>query len=132
MTIVTQTLGFLGDGPPVAPKEEAELIRSWLLGFHKIPATVAVATTPYFNLPAPDLRRIDKPVANTVNYLFGMQGVIQGRTAYLIDDQGMVLKVERLARENEEMWTMMLGVVMGRKKITRDERNSWIQVCVRL
>ncbi len=116
MTIVAQTAGFLGQAPPVAPNEEAKLMREWWLGFHQLPATVAVSRTEYFNLPAPDSRRIDHVTQTEIDYGFD-KGVGPGvRAAFLVDEHGMVLLAGPFGRYDEDQWREMLDAIMNRPR----------------
>ncbi len=110
LTIVSQTTGYVGGTPPMEPDAEAKTLQSWWLGFHRIPATLAVVNTPFFRLQAPDSRRIDRSVENAVGYHTG-----GNRAAYLIDSNGMVLLfADELGRNSEKNFTDLLDVMMTR------------------
>ncbi|HEU4642603.1 MAG TPA: hypothetical protein VFS44_09120 [Gemmatimonadaceae bacterium] len=90
VTLVSGTHGHFVYAPPMTPAEEAEMLRKWLEPYHIPRLTVAVTSTPYWNLPRPDGRRIDKPTANYTSYTFG-KSVKPLSNAYLIDQDGIVI-----------------------------------------
>ena len=114
MTLVAQTSGYLGESSPVTSQAEADILQKWWLGFHRLPATLAVATTPFFRLDPPDRRRIDEPVENAVNYLFGEGQKMFPRVGYLVDKDGMVLYSGYFGRQTERYLREILDVVMRR------------------
>jgi len=97
ITLVLGTRGNFLHAPPPSPAEEAELYHNWIDPYH-IKGTVLSATArPFWNLPEPDGRRVDKPAPNSVAYSFGKsfsseQGNgLGGR--YLVDQDGLIVDV---------------------------------------
>jgi hypothetical protein len=114
ITLVSQTTGYLGWDGPLTPEAEAHLQADWWLGFHHLPAALAVVNTPFDRLPQPDHRRIDKPVANNVNYLYGTGTDIPPQRAYLVDETGTILYADDLNRFHERDFREILDVVTRR------------------
>lgn len=90
ITVVAPTHGYFLYGPPLSPAEEAAYIARWVARHH-IPGTLAVTSTPFWHLEAPDDRRVDKPDSNVTHYSFGKswpadQGV------YLVDPDGVIVE----------------------------------------
>ncbi len=117
ITLVSRTMGYIGNTGPMSPQDEALVLQKWWLGFHKLSVTLAITNTQFFRLEGVDRRRIDQPVANDVNYLFGQgQGgnEVGSQMSYLIDTNGMVIYSGGLAQE--WIFTQMLDVIMQRGK----------------
>jgi hypothetical protein len=96
ITLVVGTRGNFLHAPPPSPAEEAELYRRWLEPYHIKGAVLSVSTRPFWNLPVPDGRRVDKPAANSVAYSFGKSWNPDGTNGggrYLIDQDGLVVDV---------------------------------------
>ncbi len=89
-TIVSGTHGHFVYAPPMTPAEEAEMLGEWLAPYHIPRLTVAVTSMPFWNLPRPDGRRIDKPTQNYTNYTFG-KSMKPSLSALLIDQDGMII-----------------------------------------
>jgi hypothetical protein len=88
--IATRTHGSFLYAPPPAPAEEAELIRRWLEAHRIRGAVIAVSSTPFWNLPQPDARRIDKDTPNVTSYSFGKSWRATG-SGFLIDQDGIIV-----------------------------------------
>jgi len=97
---ITFVLGTRGDflhAPPPSPAEEAELYHNWIDPYHIKGAVLSATARPFWNLPEPDGRRVDKPAPNSVAYSFGKsfnsdQGSgLGGR--YLVDQDGLIVDV---------------------------------------
>lgn len=115
VTIVGRTSGYIPFTGIATPSEEVAMMQKWWLGFHRLPGTLAVATTQFFRLAGLDRRRIDKPVSNDINYLFGQKkDEISNRTMYLIDTNGTILYSDRLSLRAESILAEMLDVIMQR------------------
>lgn len=94
LTIVTNTHGSLGRGAPLSPAEEADTLAAYFLGFHRLPATLAVVDRPNFRLPGLDRRRIDTETENEVNYQIGFSSSIATfGNAIIIDRDGKVVEI---------------------------------------
>ncbi len=117
ITVVSRTSGYTPTGP-MTPSEEAATLQKWWLDFHQLPATLAVANTPFFRLTGFDRRRIDESVSNDINYLFeqSSQTEIGNKMAYLIDTNGKVIHSGGLSIQEEQTLKEMLDVIMQRGK----------------
>lgn len=100
VTIVTQTYGYFSYLMPVNPDEEAEWIRKWFHGHERIPGTLIVEKTSFWNLPGPDNRRINEAWENHDNYSFGNprkgNSWVPTTTAFLVDRNGIILHQAKL------------------------------------
>lgn len=61
ITILSGTYGTAGQLGPLQPKEEADTLAKFWLGWHRIPARLVVEEIPFFMVPEPDSRRVDLP-----------------------------------------------------------------------
>jgi hypothetical protein len=118
MTIASKTLGYVGDTRPLTPAEEADVMKSWWLGYHKLPATLVVANTEFFRIEGYDRRRIDLPVENTTNYLFGHERTpeVENKQAFLIDVDGTILAAGSLIPKTEKEFREILKIITKRPK----------------
>jgi hypothetical protein len=88
--IVTRTHGsFLYVTPP-SPAEEAALVRQWIEQYRIRGAVVAISPTPFWNLPHPDGRRIERDTPVISSYRFGKSWKPETGTPLLIDQDGTV------------------------------------------
>ncbi len=62
---LSATYGTVGHVGPLKPAEEADTLAKLFLGFHHLPIRLVVENTEFFNLAAPDNRRIDLPTPNS-------------------------------------------------------------------
>ena len=98
VTVVERTRGYfqyLKDG--MSPEREAELTKQTLEWFG-VHAALAMTATDNWRLPDPDSRRIDRPTKNYTNYTFGMLPKIKAGTAFLIDQDGIVVHTRNMNR----------------------------------
>jgi hypothetical protein len=97
ITFVLGTRGNFLHAPPPSPAQEAELYHNWLDPYRIKGAVLSVTSRPFWNLPAPDGRRVDKTTPNAVAYGFGKSwSVDQGSGLggrYLIDQDGLIVDV---------------------------------------
>jgi hypothetical protein len=91
ITLVAQTRGFFMYLKPPSPAEEADLTRQWLEGAGIKGAVLGVTSTPFWRLPAPDERRINRAVPNLTSYAFGKTW--QG-SMLLADQDGIIVMVQ--------------------------------------
>ncbi len=120
ITFVVGTRGNFLHAPPPTPAEEAELYHNWIDPYRIKGAVMSVTTRPFWNLPAPDGRRLEKPSANSVAYSFGKswspdQGA-GGGGRYLVDQDGLVVDVFF----NEQATIQFIDVLMHRQKAGGD------------
>ncbi|MBX6331730.1 MAG: hypothetical protein IRY91_07775 [Gemmatimonadaceae bacterium] len=90
--VVSRTHGFFAWAPPMTPAEEADMLRRWIDTYHIPRLTIALTSTPFWNLPRPDGRRINKDTPNFVSYTFGKR-VKPEQSQYLVDQDGLVVSV---------------------------------------
>jgi hypothetical protein len=98
ITVVGQTYGhflYLKDG--ITPEREAELTKKWL-EWHGVDAPLAMNTAAHWRLPDPDSRRVSRPTANRSNYSFGKSWKAVNTSAYLIDQNGIVVHARQMNR----------------------------------
>jgi len=115
ITLVAQTYGFFDKAAPPPPDAEAALLRqAWLTERH-LPGTLAVTNTPFWRLPAPDRRRINRDVANVVHYSFGRTWHVPNWIfpPFLIDQDGTI--VETAFRSFDADLPEMIGILLARQ-----------------
>ena len=98
VTVVGETFGhfmYLKEG--MTPQREAELTKQWLeaQGVH---AALAMTTAASWRLPDPDSRRLSRPTDNGTNYTFGKKAKIRNGTAFLVDQDGIVVHAQTVSR----------------------------------
>ncbi len=87
---LSNTYGTVGELGPLKPAEEADTLAKLLLGWYHLPVYLVVENTEFFNLAAPDDRRIDLPTANSE--AIGMP-VMSSSLAIMTDKEGYMLRV---------------------------------------
>jgi hypothetical protein len=95
--IVMSTHGQFMYLPPTAPADEAALIKQMVDSYQVPEAVLGVTSTPFWRLPDPDSRRVEKILPNVAHYDFGK---IWGVSMFLVDPDGLIVDAWRL-RENE-------------------------------
>jgi hypothetical protein len=97
--IVASTHGQFMYLPPTSPAEEAALMKQ-LVDSLRIPgANLSVTTTPFYRLPDPDSRRIDKELPNTAHYTFGKTWKVGSGSVFLVDSDGLIADAWRVREE---------------------------------
>lgn len=115
ITVVAQTQGYLQEVLPPTPQAEAELLRQWWHDFHRVPGALAVATTPFWRLKAPDRRRINREVANITHYSFGKSWTARTKGAFLVDRSGVIVyTTAALGRDEEPSVAELVEILMRR------------------
>lgn len=120
ITIASRTMGFIGMQAPLTPEVEAEMLKSWWLDKHQLPASLVITNTDYFRLPGLDGRRIDNADENTINYVF-LEGErehtdIGNQMFYLVDTDGSILQAGRMNTASERRIKQMLDIITKRAK----------------
>lgn len=98
--IVMSTHGQFMYLTPTTPPNEAVLIKEWVDAHHVPRAVLGVTATPFWRLPAPDDRRIDKITPNYTHYSFGKGWRVGSGSMFLVDADGVIADAWRL-REDE-------------------------------
>jgi hypothetical protein len=117
ITLVTATQGYAWYALMATPADEAEWVNSLVKAENPPPgAELAIATRPFWRLPAPDLRHITTPVANDTSYSFGKRVSI-GETpqAFLLDQDGLLVEVQGLARSDESKLEHLIEALFSRQ-----------------
>jgi hypothetical protein len=110
--IVASTHGQFMYLPPTSPVEEAALTKQLVDSLHIPGAIVGVTTTPFYRLPDPDSRRIDKELPNTKNYTFGKTWRVGSGSIFLVDSDGLIADAWRV---REEELGQFIEVLMQRQ-----------------
>jgi hypothetical protein len=97
--IVASTHGQFMYLPPTAPAEEAALIKQMVDSLRIPGANLGVTTTPFWRLPDPDARRIDKELPNTAHYTFGKSWRVGSGSMFLVDSEGLIADAWRVREE---------------------------------
>ncbi|HEY9448932.1 MAG TPA: hypothetical protein VIQ60_04230, partial [Gemmatimonadaceae bacterium] len=116
ITVVSETHGhflYLKDG--ITPQREAELTKQWLEA-HGVHAALAMTTTEFMRLSDPDSRRFERPNSNGINYSFGRGQKILNSTAFLIDQDGIVVHRRQMNRSAVyEDFGELVEILLGRE-----------------
>lgn len=110
--IVASTHGQFMYLPPTSPAEEAALTKQLVDSLHIPGAIVGVTTTPFYRLPDPDSRRIDKELPNSKNYTFGKTWRVGSGSMFLVDSDGLIADAWRV---REEELGQFIELLMQRK-----------------
>jgi hypothetical protein len=82
--------------PPTAPADEAALIKQ-MVDSYQVPETVlGVTSTPFWRLPDPDSRRVEKILPNVARYDFGKTWQVGSGSMLLVDPDGLIVDAWRL------------------------------------
>ncbi len=82
--LLATTRGHFAGRVQLAPAEEAQLLAEQILGEWKVDATVGVYVTPHDTLPAPDRRRIPRPIPELNDALYGGGAMVIDQRGHLI------------------------------------------------
>lgn len=115
VTVVSKTLGNIGNAPPLSPPEEADSLANFFLGFHKISGVQLVSQTDYFRLDKLDSRKIDVATANQANYDIDGERLGNAGTVLLIDGSGTIFHVGPVIREDEGKADLKIKAVLQSK-----------------
>lgn len=111
---MTSTKGYFQNIAPPTPEEEAAWTSRMWLEWYKLPATIGVSKTDFFNIPEPDRRRINQPVGNAVNYSFGIGASFN---TFLVDANGLIVLALRFSNANEKELTEYLEALFAQSTI---------------
>jgi hypothetical protein len=120
ITLVARTRGYFSAMAPPPPEQEANALRQWWQEFHHLPGALAVTSTTFFRLDAPDRRRVDRPTANETHYSFGRTFGADPGMALLVDRNGIVIEVGRLGGgaydfpDVEEHLAQLIDILLSR------------------
>jgi hypothetical protein len=96
--VLAHTHGFFLYEPPSSVADEAEMIRKWIESYRIRGAVIAVTSTPFWNLPKPDARRIEKPTPNYTHFGFG-RGMRPMSGEYVVDQSGIMVTPPTVAQD---------------------------------
>ena len=126
IVVVSHTHGFFMYEPPPEPAAEAEWMHKWVEAWAP-GATLAVATTPFWRLPAPDRRVIGQDNANDSTYSFGsiLSLKVRGGPAwyyrqdyfpmlFLVDQDGFIVHQTVFPGGSEAWIRTMIDVLLHR------------------
>jgi hypothetical protein len=106
--IVMATHGQFMYLPPTSPAEEAVLIKQ-LIDTAQVPgAILGVTSTPFWRLPDPDARRIDKELPNIAHYTFGKFAPVGGGSLFLVDSDGLIVDSWMMREEEVAQFIQVL------------------------
>jgi hypothetical protein len=95
VVLVSETKGHEWYALMPSAREEAEWFHALIEAEHPPPgATLGIATTQFWRLPAPDSRRIAMPVANDTAYSFGKRVAVSGSSTFLLDQEGLLVEYD--------------------------------------
>ena len=123
VTLVAQTLGWFWVAALPAPAEELALLERTWLEERKLPGALAVTNTPFWRLPDPDRRRVNRKVANVTHYSFGGIGQVAADKLYfpasavLIDQSGRVIDFANSIKEHDLV--ELIEVLLARQMANR-------------
>lgn len=117
ISIVTKTFGNFATSPALEPREEADSLARYFLGFHRINGNVIVEKTPYFRLPGFDNRRIDAETENEIRYTLQGKPRASHLSAILTDENGVVIHSDEMGSifgEGEEILKKKIEALLRR------------------
>ncbi len=114
ITIVASTQGGFMYLPPMSPAAEASWIAQWVDVFHVPNLVVAVDSTPFWRLPDPDGRRINKDVPSIAVYRYGLWRPEQQGSRMLVDENGLIVDV--LHVNDEDALMQFIDVLVHRPR----------------
>lgn len=117
ITVVGQTYGhFLYLKEEITPQREAELTKQWLEA-HGVDAALAMNSTAFWRLPDPDSRRLSRPTGNRTNYNFGKRWKTINSSAYLIDQDGIIVHARQMNRWSVyEDYEELIDILLRRQR----------------
>jgi hypothetical protein len=125
-TLVARTKGFFSYAAPPPPSAEAAMMGDAWLRNRDLPGVLAVTNTPFWRLPAPDRRRIDRQTPNDTRYSFGRSwlqpikvddGEIEV-ALFLIDEKGVVVDAPYGLSAVDADWPEMIEILFERGAAT--------------
>jgi hypothetical protein len=120
ITIAATARGYIGEAGPLTPQQEAQVLRAWWIGYHRLPVTIAVSTSESYRLAEPDRRVMEDANANELGYGFGTS-VVGETQAFVIAPTGEILLGGELNRMREAEYREILeGLEEGRRQVNAD------------
>lgn len=101
------TRGSFNGVEPPPPDVEAQYRRRAVQDFYNYPATIVVTNTPFWHLPDPDRRRINKPTSNQTNY---------GDRLWLIDREGTIVHYDTPTESAEKEFTDLIEALLHQQR----------------
>lgn len=115
ITIVTETHGYwayVKDSLTAA--REAELTKRWLESYG-LRAALTLTDTEFWRLPNPDGRRVTREIPNFSHYSFGKILPPHNGTAFLIDQDGVIIEANGIARNSEGYFAELIEALLARE-----------------
>jgi hypothetical protein len=97
--IVMSTHGQFMYLPPTSLVEEAALIKQMVDSYQVPEAVLGVTSTPFWRLPDPDSRRVEKILPNVARYDFGKSWKVGSGSMFLVDPDGLIADAWRLGED---------------------------------
>jgi hypothetical protein len=114
LVVVTSTFGSFGDAPPMEPKEEADTLANYFLGFHGLKGTHIVYQTDFIRLSYPDNRKIDSETENHDRFRYNGRPIIGDNTVIFVDEEGKIFHAGVHTGHWEWSATLRMKTVMER------------------
>lgn len=109
--VVSHTHGYLGYAPPPDPATEAQWMNRWVQSW--VPtATLAVARSSFWRLPAPDGRVVGRDIANDIAYSFRGRFPLKGGGPEAYYQQRYTTRSILVDQDGVVVWMSGLGVAI--------------------
>ncbi len=118
MVVLTNTYGAVGQLGPLSPADEADTLAKLILGYGRVPAHLVVEHTEFFQVDAPDGRRIDLPTPQME--LLGPPRMLynnMGGIAWFVDKDGYRVRwgiAPRLGAGSKDSFDRFYTVIKNR------------------
>lgn len=119
ITIVGNTRGYFSYMLTRSSAEEADWYRKWVQASAPAGVTIVVDSTPFWRLPSPDARRIDRELPNFAHYTFRLRGssmaaLFKSYQWYLVDQQQLIVALKGGQDRLEPQVVNMIDVLLHR------------------
>ncbi len=114
ITIVTKTYGDYANATPLTPKDEADTLASYFLGFYQIPGVHIVAEGEFVRIPGMDQRRVDTKVPYEYGYEIDGLNFAQDAVVLLIDETGRIFHADGIVGYREVLAQRKIEIVNRR------------------
>lgn len=114
VVLVSQTFGNFGDGAPMEPRDEADLLAEYFLGFHQLKGNHVVYETEFVRLQRYDNRKVDLETENDPRYIFGDVHLAGKNEVVLVDEKGKIFHFGPVTGMAEHRTDLKLKAVFER------------------